>query len=121
MTATPVQAGRGPLSRLAGARARTLAALVYAASEESPAARTPSLASAKPQPRTSELDQREIVARGLLIASRDGSKSFESVEEDLDEIAFAIKRPIQEALSAIEPIDCPSAHGDARVFLITCC
>jgi hypothetical protein len=113
MTATPVQAGRGPLSRLAGARARTLAALVLgpfpppatplaslglAASEESPAARTPSLASAKPQPRTSELDQREIVARGLLLASRDGSKSFESVEEDLDEIAFAIKRPIQPML-----------------------
>ena len=111
MTTTSVHAGRWPLSRLASARARTLAALVYAASEESPAARTP----------TSELDQREIVARGLLIASRDGSKSFESVEEDLDEIAFAIKRPIQEALSAIEPIDCPSAHGDARVFLITCC
>ena len=53
-----VEAGRGPLSRLAGTRAQTLAALGYAASEESPAARTPTLASAKPQPRTSELDER---------------------------------------------------------------
>jgi transposase len=37
------QTGRGPLSRLAGTRARTLAALVYAASEATPAARAPSL------------------------------------------------------------------------------
>ena len=41
-----MQASRGPLSLLAGTRARTLAALGYAASEESPAARAPSLASA---------------------------------------------------------------------------
>jgi hypothetical protein len=94
MTATPVQAGRWPLSRLAGARARTLAALALgpfpppatplaslglAASEESPAARTPSLASAKPIGNTAEMDKREIVARFVLVASVDGAKPLEPV------------------------------------------
>ena len=75
-----VQASRGPLSRLAGARAQPLAALVYAASEESPAARTPSLASAKPQPRTTDLC--EIVARSFLVATGDATKALQPVKED---------------------------------------
>jgi hypothetical protein len=97
VTAKSVHAGRGPLSRLAGTRARTLAALVYAAAEKSPAARAPSLASAKPQSRTAEKDS-EIVARGLLVASRDGAKPLEPLEEDLDEIALAIECSVSSVL-----------------------
>ena len=52
-----LQASRGPLSRLAGTRARTPAALGYAASEVSPAARAPSLTSAMPEPGTADLDE----------------------------------------------------------------
>lgn len=85
------QTGRGPLSRLAGARARTLAALVYAASEATPAARAPSFTSAKPQPCAPELDECEVVARSLLVARGDGAKPLEPVEEDLDQVALPIK------------------------------
>ena len=87
--------GRGPLSRLAGARARTLAALVYAASGATPAARAPSLTSPKPQPRATELDEREVVARSLLVPRGGGAKALEPVEEDLDQVALPIKRAVQ--------------------------
>jgi len=37
------------------------------------------------------VDQREIVARGLVVAGRDGAKPLQVVKEDLDEIALAIE------------------------------
>ena len=83
--------GRGPLSRLAGARARPLAALVYAASEATPAARAPSLTSAKPQPRATELDECEVVARSLLVARGDGAEVFEFAKEPFNKVALAIQ------------------------------
>ena len=77
-----MQASRGPLSLLAGNRAKTPGALGYAASEVSPAARTPSSTSAKPEPGATNLHESQIVARSLLVASGDGSEAFESVKED---------------------------------------
>ena len=103
------QTGRGPLSRLAGARARTLAALVYAASEATPAARAPSSASAKPQPRATELDECEEVARSLLVARGDGAKPLESMEKDLDQIALPIERAVQPML--LLPLGLRVNHG----------
>ena len=62
-----LHASRGPLSLLAGNRAETPGALGYAASEATPAARAPSLTSAKTQPRSAEKDKSEIVAGGRKI------------------------------------------------------
>jgi hypothetical protein len=50
-----VQASRWPLSLLAGNRAKTPGALGYAASEVSLAARAPSLASAEPKAKHTQL------------------------------------------------------------------
>ena len=93
-----LRASRGPLSLLAGTRARTLAALVYAASEATPAARAPSLTLAKPQPRAAELDEREVVARSLLVASGDGAKPLEPMEKDFDQVALPVKRAVEPML-----------------------
>ena len=42
----------------------------------------------------------EKIARGLLVARRDGSKMFDYIEETLDEIAFAVEREIAIAFEA---------------------
>jgi hypothetical protein len=44
------------------------------------------------------LDEREVVARSLLVARGDGAKPLEPVEEDLDQIALPIKRAVQPML-----------------------
>jgi hypothetical protein len=93
-----LHASRGPLSLLAGTRARTLAALGYAASEATPAARAPSLTSAEPQPPTAELDESEVVTRSLLVGSGYGARPLEPIEEDLDEVRLPIKRAVQRCL-----------------------
>jgi hypothetical protein len=72
-----VQAGRGPLFRLASNRAlRARCARQRRLGVVPRSTRTPSLTSAQPQPGTGELDQGEIVASGLLVASRDRSKAL---------------------------------------------
>jgi hypothetical protein len=58
-----LHASRGPLSLLAGTRAQTLSALGYAASEVSPTARAPSLASAGAEPEAPVLSSRDVDER----------------------------------------------------------
>jgi hypothetical protein len=84
-----VQAGRGPLFRLAGNRAKTPGALGNTGRPclgvVPRSTRTPSSPSAQPQPRAAEVHEGQVIARSLLVASGDGTKSLESMEEDLDE------------------------------------
>jgi hypothetical protein len=53
---------------------------------------------AEPEPRTSELNQGQVVSRGFLVSRRDGAKPLEVVEEDLDEVADAVKAPVEARL-----------------------
>ena len=43
------------------------------------------------------MDSGEKVSRSFLVAGRDGSELFESVEETLDEIAFGVEREVASA------------------------
>jgi hypothetical protein len=84
-----VQAGRGPLFRLAGNRAKTPGALGNTGRPRlgvvPRSTRTPSSTSAQPQPRAAEVHEGQVIAHSLLVASGDGTKSLESMDEDLDE------------------------------------
>jgi len=60
--------------------------------------RTPSSTSAQPEPRTTDLDQGEVVASRLLVSSRDSSKALELVKEALNHIALPIQLSIEAML-----------------------
>ena len=95
-------AGRGPLFRLAGNRAKTPGALGNTRRRclgvVPRSTRTPSSTSAQPEPRTTELDQGEVVASRLLVSSRDCSKALELVKEALNQIALPIQLSIEAML-----------------------
>ena len=73
-----VQAGRGPLFRLAGNRAKTPGALGNTGRPclgvVPRSTRTPSSTSAQPQPRAAEVHEGQVIARSLLVASGDGTR-----------------------------------------------
>jgi hypothetical protein len=52
----------------------------------------------EPEPGACKLNQRQVVSRGLLVASRYGAEAFEVVKEDLDEVPHAVEAPVQARL-----------------------